>query len=75
LEKFDLAIVANPALRIGLPFAASVALRRKPSITFINDVYPDVGTRLIVGAGSMVSRDVPSNTIVAGNPASSISTE
>ncbi|NCS32003.1 acyltransferase [bacterium] len=29
----------------------------------------EVGTRSIVGAGSVVTRDAPSNAIVAGNPA------
>lgn len=28
-----------------------------------------IGNHVIVGAGSVVTRDVPSNTIVAGNPA------
>lgn len=28
-----------------------------------------IGDNVIVGAGSVVSRDVPSNCIVAGNPA------
>jgi acetyltransferase-like isoleucine patch superfamily enzyme len=28
-----------------------------------------IGERAIVGAGSMVTRDVPPDTIVAGNPA------
>jgi maltose O-acetyltransferase len=28
-----------------------------------------VGENAIVGAGSMVTKDVPANTIVAGNPA------
>ncbi|WP_276866657.1 DapH/DapD/GlmU-related protein [Bacteroides heparinolyticus] len=28
-----------------------------------------IGNEVIVGAGSVVTKDVPSNTIVAGNPA------
>jgi colanic acid biosynthesis glycosyl transferase WcaI len=46
LKRFDLALVANPALWVGLPFATIVALRRKPSIIFVHDVYPDVGVKL-----------------------------
>lgn len=33
-----------------------------------------VGSRVIVGAGSVVTKDVPDNTVVAGNPAKAIST-
>jgi acetyltransferase-like isoleucine patch superfamily enzyme len=33
-----------------------------------------VGEKAIVGAGSVVTKDVPPNTIVAGNPARAIRT-
>jgi colanic acid biosynthesis glycosyl transferase WcaI len=45
-KRFDLALVANPALWVGMPFAALVALRGKNAIMFIHDVYPDVGIKL-----------------------------
>lgn len=34
-----------------------------------------IGARSIVGAGSVVTKDVPSDTIVAGNPAKIIKTK
>jgi len=36
---------------------------------FINLYGCQIGENAIVGAGSVVTRDVPPNTIVAGNPA------
>lgn len=33
----------------------------------------DIGKNVIIGAGSVVTRDVPSNSVVAGNPARVIS--
>ena len=33
-----------------------------------------IGNQVIVGAGSVVTKDVPSNCIVAGNPAKIIKT-
>ena len=37
------------------------------SVTLLSGIT--VGEKAIVGAGSMVTKDVPANTIVAGNPA------
>ncbi len=45
-KHYDVAFVANPALWVWLPFAILCALRRKPSIFSVYDVYPDVGIRL-----------------------------
>ena len=45
-------------------------------VTILSNVT--IGERAIVGAGSVVTRDVPANTIVVGNPAKmlrSITTE
>jgi maltose O-acetyltransferase len=36
-------------------------------VTVLSNVT--IGERAIVGAGSVVTRDVPADTIVAGNPA------
>ena len=45
-QQYDAALVANPALWTWLPFAGLVALRRKPAIFSVHDVYPDVGVTL-----------------------------
>jgi colanic acid biosynthesis glycosyl transferase WcaI len=45
-QRYDVVIVANPALQVWLPFAWMVALRRKPAIFSVHDVYPDVGITL-----------------------------
>lgn len=45
-QKYDVVIVANPALWTWLPFVYYVSLRRKPAIFSIHDVYPDVGVTL-----------------------------
>jgi colanic acid biosynthesis glycosyl transferase WcaI len=44
--KFDAAFVANPALWVWLPFVSLIALRHKPAIFSVQDVYPDVGVNL-----------------------------
>lgn len=41
-------------------------------MTIIGDIT--IGDNVIVGAGSVVTKDVPSNCIVAGNPAKVIKT-
>ena len=35
----------------------------------LRKVFPQLGENAVVGAGSVVTRDVEPNTIVAGNPA------
>jgi UDP-2-acetamido-3-amino-2,3-dideoxy-glucuronate N-acetyltransferase len=56
---------------------APTVVRRGASIgtgaTILGGVQ--IGARAIVGAGSVVTRDVPADTIVAGNPARIISTQ
>jgi colanic acid biosynthesis glycosyl transferase WcaI len=44
--RYDIVIVANPALWVWLPFAFFVVSKNKPSIFSIHDVYPDVGIAL-----------------------------
>jgi colanic acid biosynthesis glycosyl transferase WcaI len=45
-QKYDVALVANPALWVWLPFAWLVAFRQRPAVFSIHDVYPDVGVEL-----------------------------
>lgn len=45
-QAYDVALVTNPAIEVFLPFFTSVVLRRKPSVFFVADVYPDVGIQL-----------------------------
>jgi colanic acid biosynthesis glycosyl transferase WcaI len=45
-QKFDVALVANPALWVCLPFAWLVGVKRTPAVFSIHDVYPDVGITL-----------------------------
>jgi colanic acid biosynthesis glycosyl transferase WcaI len=44
--NYDVAILANPALWVFLPFVYFVSLKRKPAIFSVHDVYPDVGITL-----------------------------
>ncbi len=45
-QQYDVALVANPALWVWLPFAWLVVVRRRPAVFSIHDVYPDVGVAL-----------------------------
>lgn len=45
-QDFDVALFANPALEVGLPFAFLSRLGRKPAVFSVHDVYPDVGITL-----------------------------
>jgi colanic acid biosynthesis glycosyl transferase WcaI len=45
-QRYDVLLVANPALWVWLPFACLGVLRRKPAIFSVHDVYPDVGITL-----------------------------
>ena len=49
----------GPTIRAGAQIGAGVTIL--PFVT--------IGRRALVGAGSVVTRDVPSETVVAGNPA------
>lgn len=48
------------------------AARLNPNSVIIGPIV--LGNNVIIGAGSVVVRDVPSNSIVAGNPARFIKT-
>ncbi len=45
-RQYDVALVGNPALQVWLPFTLSVFLRRKPAVSSVHDLYPDVGVTL-----------------------------
>jgi colanic acid biosynthesis glycosyl transferase WcaI len=45
-QKYDVAIVANPALWTWMPFVYTVGLSHKPTVFSVHDVYPDVGVTL-----------------------------
>jgi len=44
--QYDVVLAANPFLTVWLPFASTVALRRKPAVYSVQDVYPTVGIKL-----------------------------
>jgi colanic acid biosynthesis glycosyl transferase WcaI len=45
-RRYDVMIVANPALEVFLPFTVLATLRRRPAIFSVHDLYPDVGIKL-----------------------------
>lgn len=42
---YDVVLLSNPFLMVGLPFAYFAYWRKKPSVYSIYDVYPDVGVK------------------------------
>jgi len=62
-QRYDAALVTNPALWVWLPFTWLVVLRRKPAVFSVHDVYPDVGVtlgifrhRLVIAAVASLER-------------------
>lgn len=45
-QKYDVVLAANPFLTVWLPFAWLVALKHRPAIYSVQDLYPNVGIRL-----------------------------
>ena len=44
--KYDVVLAVNPFLTVGIPFAVLGALRHKPIVYSVQDLYPDVGIAL-----------------------------
>lgn len=45
-QRYDVTLITNPALEVGIPFFFLAFLRRIPSVYWVADVYPDVGVQL-----------------------------
>ncbi len=43
---YDVVLLSNPMLMVGLPFIFLAVARKKPAVYSIHDVYPDVGVTL-----------------------------
>jgi colanic acid biosynthesis glycosyl transferase WcaI len=54
----DVAIVTNPAIESGLPFAALRSVRRLPVVFCVWDLYPDVGQKTGVFRNSLAVKSV-----------------
>ena len=70
-QQFDVALVANPALWVWLPFTWLIRRRRKPAVFAVFDVFPDVGVTLdvfrnrsVIGAVSQLERFCLRNSAV-----------
>jgi colanic acid biosynthesis glycosyl transferase WcaI len=56
--KYDVVLVANPALWVWWPFTVLVFFRRVPAVFSVQDVYPDVGVALGIFRHKLVIRAV-----------------
>jgi colanic acid biosynthesis glycosyl transferase WcaI len=56
--KYDVVLVANPALWVWWPFTVLVFFRRVPAVFSVQDVYPDVGVSLGIFRHKLVIRAV-----------------
>jgi colanic acid biosynthesis glycosyl transferase WcaI len=55
-RRYDVMIVANPALEVFLPFTVLATLRRRPAIFSVHDLYPDVGIKLGIFRHRLVTK-------------------
>jgi colanic acid biosynthesis glycosyl transferase WcaI len=53
-KKYDTVISTGPSLEVWLPYTYLVALRHKPAIYFVLDVYPGVGVTLGIFRNKLV---------------------
>lgn len=56
--SFDVFVTITPSLEIWLPFTYFSAVRRKPAIYSVHDVYPDTGIRLGIFSNKAVIKAV-----------------
>jgi len=57
-KRYSVILVTNPALITITPMAVLAALRRKPAVFSVHDVYPEVGVELGIFRHKIVARTV-----------------